>query len=51
MISHFQAYDWPGNVRELRNLLERAVIVCEGSVVEPEAFAAGIWSSRRSEGQ
>jgi DNA-binding NtrC family response regulator len=29
------AYDWPGNVRELRNTLERAVIVCEGSLVEP----------------
>ena len=25
------AYKWPGNVRELRNVLERAVIVTEGS--------------------
>ena len=25
------AYKWPGNVRELRNVLERAVIVSEGS--------------------
>ncbi len=31
----FSNYHWPGNVRELRNSLERAVIVCEGSVVEP----------------
>jgi DNA-binding NtrC family response regulator len=31
----FNNYHWPGNVRELRNTLERAVIVCEGSVVEP----------------
>jgi two-component system response regulator AtoC len=23
-------YDWPGNVRELRNVIERAVILCEG---------------------
>jgi len=33
-----QAYDWPGNVRELQNLIERAVILCEGetlSIVEP----------------
>jgi len=28
-------YPWPGNVRELRNTLERAVIVCEGSLIEP----------------
>ena len=31
----FKNYNWPGNVRELRNALERAVIVCEGSLVEP----------------
>jgi len=30
----FQSYAWPGNVRELRNTLERAVIVCEGAMVE-----------------
>ncbi|HET7872883.1 MAG TPA: sigma-54 dependent transcriptional regulator [Terriglobales bacterium] len=30
----FQTHNWPGNVRELRNTLERAVIVCDGGVVE-----------------
>jgi len=29
------AYTWPGNVRELSNVLERAVILCEGDVVTP----------------
>ena len=28
------AYDWPGNVRELRNALERAAIVCEGTLID-----------------
>jgi len=28
------AYQWPGNVRELQNVIERAVILCEGPVLE-----------------
>ena len=35
VVQMFSNYSWPGNVRELRNTLERAVIVCEGSLIEP----------------
>src|SRR6202051_1281400 len=31
----FESFAWPGNVRELRNTLERAIIVCDGHVIEP----------------
>ncbi len=34
VMAAFVAYAWPGNVRELRNLLERAVIVCQGAIIE-----------------
>ena len=28
------AYSWPGNIRELRNVLERAVLLSEGEILE-----------------
>jgi DNA-binding NtrC family response regulator len=30
------SYDWPGNVRELGNVLERAQILAEGSLITPD---------------
>ncbi|MBN1126353.1 MAG: sigma 54-interacting transcriptional regulator [Sedimentisphaerales bacterium] len=33
-ILRLQNYDWPGNVRELRNVIERAVILARGGVLE-----------------
>ena len=32
-IDMLASYHWPGNVRELENTLERAVLVCESSVI------------------
>jgi PAS domain S-box-containing protein len=32
-------YEWPGNVRELANLLERAVILCQGETLETQHLA------------
>lgn len=31
-------YDWPGNVRELENVIERSVVVCDGSVIREQHF-------------
>jgi PAS domain S-box-containing protein len=35
-LERLQHYDWPGNVRELANILERAVILCQGRVLQAE---------------
>jgi len=41
VLNAFRNYTWPGNVRELRNTLERAVIVCEGAVIETKYLPPG----------
>jgi formate hydrogenlyase transcriptional activator len=33
-LAKLQRYDWPGNIRELQNLVERAVILSSGSVLQ-----------------
>ena len=32
-------YEWPGNVRELSHVMERAVLLCQGDVIEASALA------------
>jgi len=32
-VQRLTSYDWPGNVRQLRNVVERAVILCESDLV------------------
>ncbi len=32
------AHDWPGNIRELRNVLERALVVASGSILQAADF-------------
>jgi two-component system response regulator AtoC len=33
-VAALEAYDWPGNVRELQNVLERAVLLARGELIE-----------------
>ena len=33
------AYDWPGNVRELRNIMEQAILHCDGAQIMPQHIA------------
>jgi DNA-binding NtrC family response regulator len=47
VLNLFQSYSWPGNVRELRNTLERAVIVCEGGLIETRHLPPGFGQTVR----
>jgi serine/threonine protein kinase len=40
-LRNLTAYPWPGNVRELRHVLERAVILAEGSLLEIQEESLG----------
>ena len=41
-LSRLSAYPWPGNVRELENVIERAVVLAEGGIIEAEHLPAEI---------
>jgi two-component system response regulator GlrR len=35
------AHDWPGNVRELINVVQRAIVACDGRVIQPAHINIG----------
>jgi DNA-binding NtrC family response regulator len=39
LISQLKRYSFPGNVRELRNMVERALILCDGNCLKPDDFS------------
>ena len=47
-LESLERYSWPGNVRELRNVIERAVILAQGSKLKVELPISSVSSSSRS---
>ncbi len=39
-------HDWPGNVRELENVINQAVLLCEGDTINIDGFKTRVFSSK-----
>jgi DNA-binding NtrC family response regulator len=50
VLDAFMRYPWPGNIRELQNLIERAHIIEQSSVLTPESFPGELFESETSAG-
>ena len=50
VMAALQAYEWPGNVRELQNVIERAMIVSQGSILRVEE-ALGLTAPEQDSGE
>lgn len=50
-LSHLKHHTWPGNIRELKNVIERAVILAEGSVLTADTLPQELLYSTTVEGK
>lgn len=48
-MSRMNKHPWPGNIRELQHAIERAVILANSSVLQPEDFTFSTSSTKESE--
>jgi DNA-binding NtrC family response regulator len=43
-------HNWPGNIRELENAMENAIVLGEGTTIQPEHLPFGLIKKQRSSG-
>jgi DNA-binding NtrC family response regulator len=49
-LAKLERYEWPGNVRELKNVVQRAVLVCDGATLLSEHLPPRFRPERRARG-
>ncbi|HWB82038.1 MAG TPA: sigma 54-interacting transcriptional regulator [Nannocystaceae bacterium] len=50
-LARLREHPWPGNIRELRNVIERAVVLCDTPTLEPEQLVFEAVVSTQSDGE
>jgi len=48
-LSAMKRYSWPGNVRELQHVIERAVVICDGTEIRLEHLPSEVVSEKDDE--
>src|SRR5262249_50612447 len=43
-LATLKGYAWPGNIRQLENVMERAVVICEGPVITLDDLPAEVFT-------
>jgi transcriptional regulator with PAS, ATPase and Fis domain len=49
-ILYLQSYHWPGNIRELENIIERAMNMCDETILSKKDFPSYIIKNSQNEG-
>jgi transcriptional regulator with PAS, ATPase and Fis domain len=44
-ITIFNKHHWPGNCRELQNVIQYALVQCQGNMIEPEHLPANLFAT------
>jgi len=50
-MSRLNKHNWPGNIRELQHAIERAVILSNSSVLQPDDFNFNVSTNKENEQQ
>ena len=48
VVEDLKSYDWPGNLRELKNLMKRAVLLCQNRIIEHKHLPPSVFKNQEA---